>query len=164
MRDPSTRPLPKPINSVGMTEAARDGRNFQVSRDYLNTLILPSFMRKEFFLYLVYGLLVFTLIIAFENIFITETYTILFFPIELSSTFLIFFSTGLGIMIGFFFMMYSFEIRREKELAEHEDAIAEGPGATVNQPVEKAPEAPKVETTVDAKTVTPDDEDDEVLG
>lgn len=120
-------------------------------------------MKKEFFLYLVYGLIVFTLIIAFENIFIAETYHILFFPIELSSTFLIFFATGLGVMIGFFFMLYSFEVRREKELTERDDAISEAPGATVNQPVEKAPEAPKVETTVDAKSVEPD-EDDEVLG
>jgi hypothetical protein len=120
-------------------------------------------MRKELFLYLVYGLIVFTLIIAFENIFIAETYYILFFPIELSSTLLIFFSTGLGVMIGFFFMLYSFEIRREKELTERDDAISQAPGATVNQPVEKMPEAPKVETTLDPKNVAPD-EDDEVLG
>lgn len=110
--------------------------------------------RKIVFWWFSVILIVLTMILAFENILTYQTYYVLFFQVELSSTLLIFLSAILGFMIAFFFMLYSFEVRQEKESLDQEDAVASAPAKKVeSKPVETA-------------SAKPDEfeEDDEVLG
>lgn len=99
------------------------------------------------------GLIVLALILAFENILTEQTYYVLFFQVDLSSTWLILLSVILGFFIGFCFMLYAFEIRREKELGDQDDIAAAAPATRAEQTPLK--EEPKEEKPVD--------EDDEVL-
>lgn len=96
--------------------------------------------RKSFFWWSTVILIVLTLILGFENILTSQTYYILFFELDLSSTLLIFLSAAMGFLIGFFFMLYSFEIRREKEMEDEDQSVAAAPAKEVeSKPIETAP-------------------------
>ncbi|MDP2690969.1 MAG: hypothetical protein Q8O95_01020 [bacterium] len=118
-------------------------------------------MRKKIFLSLAIFLIVLTLIIAFENILTQQQYYLLFFQFNANSTIIILLSAILGFLIGFFAMLYSVEIAKEKSRMAEEDLL----GTPVVQGVEAAPEIPAAPTR--QKKTPPDedfDEDDEVLG
>lgn len=122
-------------------------------------------MRKKLFLWITIILFVLLLITAFENIFVGQQFSVLFYTIDdISSLFVILFSSVLGFLVCFFLMLYSNEIRRERELAEQEDTVGAAPASQVER--EEKPATPAQEESSKqevAKTDTFDD-DDEVLG
>lgn len=122
-------------------------------------------MRKKLFLWVTIVLFVLLLITAFENIFVSQQFSVLFYTIDdISSLFVILFASVLGFLVCFFLMLYSNEIRREKELAEQEDSVGAAPGTQVDR--EEKPVTPGQETPVKKEETKIDtfDDDDEVLG
>jgi uncharacterized integral membrane protein len=119
-------------------------------------------MRKKFFLGTVIFLIVFMLIFAFENILYEAEYLILFFSINTTATILILFSTLVGFLIGFFAMLYSFEVRREKELEDY--TPTKSSESVTPQEVLKESEATLESPTTAPPEQTKADEDDEILG
>jgi uncharacterized integral membrane protein len=117
-------------------------------------------MRKNLFLWSAISILVLTLILAFENIWLVQQYFILFWTINASTTIIVLLASVLGFFVGFFAMLYSFEVRKLKALSEEDDQMGSPPAAAVE-------ETPVVEEKVEEKEAeVPDDfdEDDEVLG
>mgnify|MGYP001614512485 CR=1 FL=1 len=120
-------------------------------------------MRKTFFLWFTVILFVLLLITAFENIFVGQQFSVLFYTIDdISSLFVILFSSLLGFLVCFFMMLYSHEVRREKELQEQEDTVGAAPASLVEKTDKAAPEEEKKKT--DEGKVDVFDEDDETLG
>lgn len=117
-------------------------------------------MRKNFFLWSAIGIFVLTLVLAFENIWLVQQYFILFWTINASTTVIVMLASILGFFVGFFSMLYSFEVRKEKAMADEDDEMGTSPAAAIEA-------APTPEPTVPETPVqVPDDfdEDDEVLG
>ncbi len=119
-------------------------------------------MRKNIFLWSAISILVLTLILAFENIWLVQQYFILFWTINASTTIIVLLAAVLGFFVGFFAMLYSFEIRKLKSMAEEDDQIGTPPAAVI----EESSTATEVEEAIESTPVAPDDfdEDDEVLG
>ncbi|MDP3975863.1 MAG: hypothetical protein Q8P95_03010 [bacterium] len=118
-------------------------------------------MRKKIFLSILIFLTVLLLIFAFENIQSSGQFLLLFFQIDTSATIIIFLSGFIGFLIGFFAMLYAYELRNEGQL-ETQQTSFEAPSASpsANQPqkkVEAEPAAPQ-------QKEDPFEADDEVLG
>lgn len=103
---------------------------------------------------------VLTLVLAFENIWLIQQYYVLFWTMNASTTIIVLLASVLGFLVGFFTMLYSFEIRKEREMAEEEDSIGVSPA-----PLEE-PSSSDEEKKEEPTPPVPDtfDEDDEVLG
>jgi uncharacterized integral membrane protein len=117
-------------------------------------------MRKNLFLWSAISIFVLTLILAFENIFLVQQYFVLFWTLTASTTIIVLLAAILGFFVGFFAMLYSFEVRKIKSMADEDDEMGAPPAATPE-------EAPVVEDKPEEKEpIVPDDfdEDDEVLG
>lgn len=121
-------------------------------------------MRKYTFLWSAIIIFVLLLVLAFENIWLVQQYFVLFWSFNASTTVVILFGGVLGFLVGFFSMLYSFEVRKLKALAEESDTMGTSPAQQVEtapEPVEK-----KDELETPPPEVKPDDfdDDDEVLG
>jgi uncharacterized integral membrane protein len=111
-------------------------------------------MRKKIFLGTAIFFIVLVLILGFENITTSQSFLLLFYSLELSTTLIVFFSAFLGFLIGFFAMLYSYEKGRELILEEEEGSVASAPATAAersDKPVAVEPKADKF------------DEDDEIL-
>lgn len=119
-------------------------------------------MRKNIFLWSAIGIFVLTLILAFENIWLVQQYFILFWTLNASTTIIVLLAAILGFFVGFFAMLYSFEVRKMKDMEEEDDQLGAAPAAAV----EEAPAPEPEEKPEEKEAAVPDDfdEDDEVLG
>ncbi|GEM_PF-6714006 len=122
-------------------------------------------MGKNLWLTVICVLGVFLLIVAFENIFAVQTLGILFIQQDLSSFMVILMSAAAGFLMGFSFMMYSHEVRQEKEMMEQEDALASAPAkasAHLEPSLTPEPKQSKKKEAQEADDAF--DTDEEVLG
>lgn len=119
-------------------------------------------MRKQIFLWSAIGTFVLTLVLAFENIWLVQQYFILFYTFNASTTIIVLLAGLLGFLIGFFAMLYVFEVRKEKERSELEDEVSQAPASMAEVAPEPEPEEKK--PVDDAAPIDDFDEDDEVLG
>lgn len=124
-------------------------------------------MRKTLFLWSSIILVVLILILAFENILYVQTYYILFFQLNLSTTVMILLAAVLGFLVGFFAMLYSVELGKLKQAEEDAGQMGSPPAAEPASPstaadLEGQPEAP--ESTDEANKPDSFDDDQEVLG
>lgn len=129
-------------------------------------------MPKTFLFWITVILFGLFLIFAFANILTSQEYYFLFFSINASSTIAILFSGFVGFLIGFFVMLYSYEIRHLKELEQAAEApptpiTATSPTPTQSTVATAAPSQPNPNPS--KKTLAPEQtdnfsEDDEVLG
>src|SRR5690606_38069204 len=111
-------------------------------------------MRKKIFLWVTIALIVLILILGFENITTTQSFLLLFYTAELSQTLVVFLSSLLGFLVGFFAMLYAYEKGREREMEEEDNAVAAAPATTAEHTMKSEPEQ---------KPVDKFDEDDEIL-
>lgn len=116
-------------------------------------------MRKKIFLWSAYGISVLVLIFAFENIGNSQTALLLFYEREVNSTILIFFSSLLGFLIGFFLMLYTHEVKKEKESLEESEALGAAPSVLAEQAPQKKEEKTEKQPRLDEF-----EDEDEVLG
>lgn len=125
-------------------------------------------MRKKLFLGIIVTLVVFLLIFVIENFIFPTQYLLLIFRISGSTAWLIAFSSLIGFLIGFFAMLYSHEVRREKEMAKDADIVPPAPEpeqkVTAAEVAKEAPKEDEKEATVVAEPESSFDEDDEILG
>jgi len=120
-------------------------------------------MRKKFYLYTALILAVIVLIFAFQNVLSIQPYNVLFSSPYTSATVVILVSALLGFLIGFFAMLYSVELGREKKAAQEMEEAAFIPPDTTRQdaPTFSSGETPPEDIPSEADSF---DEDDEVLG
>ena len=128
-------------------------------------------MRKYTFLWSAIIIFVLLLVLAFENIWLVQQYFVLFWSFNASTTIVILFGGILGFLVGFFSMLYSFELRKEKEMAEEADTMGTAPSEQIETAPETSDEKDKEDVNADADSPIPEaskpdefDEDDEVLG
>lgn len=134
-------------------------------------------MKTKLFLWLSLFLLVMIIVLAFENILVSQQYFILFYQVNASSTIVILFAAILGIFVGCFSMLHFFAMREQRRLTEEADTYGTAaPAATSQEPAveEKAEEKGKEEAEKEEKEEKPEeeeaprkdefDDDDEVLG
>jgi len=123
-------------------------------------------MRKNIFLGIVSFLVIFLLIFAFGNVLGYQKYLFLFFSITTSTTVVILFSGLLGFLIGFFAMLYSYEVKRAKEMNEQAELESFSPAAQRAEKTEptRLEEPTKEKEQVEAAAVDEFDDDDEILG
>ena len=116
-------------------------------------------MRKNLFLFSAIITGVLTLILAFENIIYIQQYYLFFWTFNFSTTIVILLAAILGFLVGFFAMLYSYEVRQEKDRLAEEEELSEAPAKTIEEkPVENVS---KQDIKEAADTF---DDDDEVLG
>lgn len=115
-------------------------------------------MKKKLFLWLLFGTGVLVLVIAAENIATPAGLRFVFPVIENGALYSLFMAL-LGFLAGFFLMLYSFEVRQEKEEAE-EEAL----NVREDQEQPDTAAASDVPPQTIAKASDAFDEDDEVLG
>lgn len=113
-------------------------------------------MRKKIFLWVSLALIVLVLILAFENITTSQQFLLLFYTLDLSTTFIVFISALLGFLIGFFAMLYSYEKGRERDTLDEDNAVASAPAKEIEKTEMKPAEN-------DTAKVDKFDEEDEVL-
>ena len=130
-------------------------------------------MRKKLFFWLTLVLIVILLIFAFANILGFQQYYILFYQVNTSATVAILFAGIIGFLIGFFAMLYSHELQKEKKMAEDEEALGAAPATTIEEEPSQAPEKTEQkpsspdagsEDSGDEVGMDDFDDDDEVLG
>ena len=126
-------------------------------------------MRKKIFLYSAILILVLMLILAFENILNVQTYYLLFFQTDASTTIVVLIAGFLGFFIGFFSMLYSVEVAKEKALEEEADNFGAAPSEKIedtgkDKKIDLPDDEPKEPREDNVKKIDTFDDDDEVLG
>lgn len=124
-------------------------------------------MRKYTFLWSAIIIFVLLLVLAFENIWLVQQYFVLFWSFNASTTIVILFGGALGFLVGFFSMLYSFEVRKQKAMAEESDTMGTSPAEqieTTPTPAEEEKKEGEEKPVTEAPKVDEFDEDDEVLG
>jgi hypothetical protein len=102
-------------------------------------------MKKKFFMGMFITFSVLLLIVAFENILTAGNFLFLFFTVQ-NSFLMIFLSGLLGFLVGFFLMLYAFEVKKLKMTQEEEDMNT----------ADKATDVEKAETAVTAEELAAD--------
>jgi len=128
-------------------------------------------MRKALFLWSAIVILVLILILAFENILYVQTYFILFYQINVSTTIIILLAAVLGFLVGFFSMLYSYERRELKKMEEEADTYGTSAASEPEDTASTVAKTPGEKDASEKQEPPPEelakddfDKDDEVLG